>query len=76
MRENIFDDGDVSVFKDGARYFVRYDAGSHQIEMREDEISADEASKIIASPEEINGVLFAIQRKLQAAGLNPYKSNI
>ena len=76
MRQEIFDDGDVQIFREGAKYFVRYDAGSHQVEIREDEISVDEANRMMGNPEEINNVLFSLQKKLHGAGENPYESNI
>lgn len=76
MRENIFDDGDVQIFKDCQKYSIRYDAGAHQIAIREDEISTEEANRIIADPAEISVVLFAIQERLEKSGHNPYKSNV
>lgn len=76
MRENIFDDGDIQISKDGQKYFIRYDAGAHQIAMREDEISDEEANRIIADPAEISVVLFALQERLEKSGHNPYKPNI
>jgi hypothetical protein len=75
MRELIFDDDGVAVFKDGAKYYVRYDAGAHQIAIREDEISESEAKQVMASMAEATQVLFAVQRRLIAAGVDPYVAN-
>lgn len=76
MKDNIFDDGDVQILRDGQKYFVRYDAGAHQVVMREDEISAEEAAKMMADSAEISVVLFTLQKRLEMSGHNPYKSNV
>lgn len=76
MRDTIFDDGDIQIIKDGQRYFVRYDAGAHQIAMREDEISEEEANRMKGDPVEISGVLFAVQERLVKSGQNPYRPNV
>ena len=47
MRELIYDNEGVVVLKDGSKYYVRYDAGAHQVAMREDENSEDEAKKVM-----------------------------
>lgn len=72
----IFDDGDIQIYRDGQKYFVRYDAGAHQVVMREDEISAEEANRMMVDPAEISIVLFDLQRRLEMSGHNPYRSNI
>jgi hypothetical protein len=76
MRDDIFDDGDIQIYRDGQKYFVRYDAGAHQVVMREDEISAEEANRMMVDPAEISIVLFDLQRRLEMSGHNPYRSNI
>ena len=75
MREMIYDDDGVAVFKDGAKYYVRYDAGAHLPAIREDEISEGEAKQVIASTAEATQVLFALQKRLTATGIDPYVSN-
>ena len=75
MRELTYDDDGVAVLKDGSKYYVRYDAGAHQIAIREDEISEGEAKQVMAGTAEATQVLFAIQRRLTAAGIDPYVSN-
>lgn len=75
MRELIYDDDGVAVLKDGSKYYVRYDAGAHQIAIREDEISEHEARQVMTGTAEAMQVLFAIQRRLTAAGIDPYASN-
>ncbi|MET3931761.1 hypothetical protein ABIE51_003648 [Lysobacter sp. OAE881] len=66
--------GTEVIERDG-RYFVRYDAGSHQVTWREDEISADDLDVIRSSSEGIEIVLRAVQRRLLAAGIDPYRAN-
>lgn len=44
--------------------------------MREDEISEDEAKRVLASPAEATKVLFELQKRLTQAGIDPYVSNI
>ncbi len=73
--ETIYSDDSVSAFKQDGKYFIRYDAGAHQVEMREDEISEADATQIQDDPTKIEDVLRALQRRLKASGVNPYKSN-
>ena len=62
----------LEVVKRDGRYYVRYDAGSHQPIWREDEISADEAEKIGSGRSAEQDVLIALQKRL---GVDAYKSN-
>jgi hypothetical protein len=75
MRELIYEVDGISVLKEGSKYYVRYDAGAHQIAVREDEISEDEAKQVMTGAAEATQVLFAVQRRLTAAGVDPYVSN-
>ena len=75
MRDLIYSDDGIVLLKDGAKYFVRYDAGSHQVAIREDEISAEEAKQVVAGFNEATQVLFAIQKRLVEMGVDPYVSN-
>lgn len=76
MKEIIYDNGDFKIYKINSCFWVRYDAGAHQVEMREDEISESEAKSMMVSEANATEVLFAIQKRLKAAGVNPYKTNI
>lgn len=76
MENKIYDDGFLAIFNRGWRFFLRYDAGSHQIAMREDEISEAEANLIMQGQDEATKVLFAVQDRLAKAGIDPYESNI
>ncbi|MDA8327586.1 MAG: hypothetical protein M0Z83_01285 [Betaproteobacteria bacterium] len=76
MRKLIYDDDGVAVFKIGSKYYIRYDAGTHQIVIREDEISEDEAKQVMAGTAKATQVLFAVQRRLTAMGVDPFVSNV
>jgi hypothetical protein len=75
MRELIYEGDGVVVIKNGSKYYVRYDSGTHQIAIREDEISEDEAKWIMVGSIEATQVLFALQNRLMAAGTDPHVSN-
>lgn len=76
MREIVHEDGDLVIIKDGAKFFIRYDAGSHQVAIREDEISEQEALQVKKGEAEATQVLFALQKRLTLSGVNPYVSNV
>ncbi|WLG46440.1 hypothetical protein [Pseudomonas sp. FP1740] len=75
MDKKLFQFSDMEIWARGDRFFVRYDAGSHQIAMREDEISELEALEASQSTEAAMKMLFALQKRLIKAGINPYVSN-
>ena len=76
MKVKIYDKNNIKIFKVGNRYYIEYDAGAHQIAIREDEISEDEANIIINDESKLMTVLFAIQKRLIARGEKPYKYNV
>jgi hypothetical protein len=76
MRELVYDGEGVMVFKEGPRYFVRYDAGAHQVVLREDEISEDEARQVMDGMTQAARVLSALQKRLTLAGIDPCVSNL
>lgn len=63
MSERIFSDFGIEIFKRGERYFVRYDAGEIVVQLREDEITAEEAAKAQESEKSAYEVLLACQRR-------------
>lgn len=75
MDEKIFQFSDMSIWARGGRFFVRYDAGSHQVVLREDEISEKEVREGSMSEDAAIKMLFALQNRLIHAGINPYASN-
>jgi hypothetical protein len=72
----IYNDNSVSIEKRLNHFFIRYDAGAHQIEMREDEITENEFEQILANPAMIEIILISLQNRISNSGRNPYKSNI
>jgi hypothetical protein len=76
MREKIYDDGLVTICRQGPHFFIKYDAGSHQVVLREDEISEEEATLAMKGAEEASRVLFKLQQRLEQAGIDPYVSNV
>ncbi|GLQ89402.1 hypothetical protein [Dyella flagellata] len=76
MSEVIYDADGLLVSKKGTKFYVKYDVGTHQIAMREDEISEQDAARIMAGPVEANKVLFELQKRLIQSGIDPYVSNI
>jgi hypothetical protein len=75
MNEKLYELGDLEIWKKGDRFFVRYDAGAHQIVMREDEISEEDAINAAKSKDAAIQMLFALQKRLIQAGVDPYLSN-
>lgn len=76
MSEVIYEGDGLVVRKDANRFFVRYDVGTHQVIIREDEISPEDAGRIMKSPADATKVLFELQRRLTLAGVDPYTSNL
>ena len=65
------------IWKEEGKYFALYDAGAHQVFMRKDEISEEEAK--LASrggSQNVMKILWKIQKLLIENGENPYISNI
>jgi hypothetical protein len=67
-------DGLEVVERDG-RYFIRYDAGAHQVAWREDEISFEELAQMRSSRPGEYQIVTALQRRLQERGVDPFKQN-
>jgi len=62
------------VSRDGL-YFVRYDAGAHNVAWREDEISELEVASIRSGKAAEYEAIVALQRRLETAGINPFEQN-
>ena len=75
MKVKTYDKNNIKIFEVGNRYYIEYDAGAHQIDIRQDEISEGEVNIIINDESKLMTVLFAIQKRLIARGEKPYKSN-
>lgn len=76
MRTKIYDDHGIEIFEDASRFFIRYDAGAHVVAIRLGEISKEEADEAMRGPQEAYRVLLALQERLRAEGIDPYKTNI
>jgi hypothetical protein len=78
MEKNIFISSDMDVeiwYKDG-KYLLRYDAGSHTVEYREDEISKEEVDFALISKSNLISLLWKLQERLIKSGVSPYVSNM
>jgi hypothetical protein len=75
MRNILFEFNDLRIFEEDGRYYALYDAGAHQVVMRKDELSQEEANQAIQSRDDAIQVLFRLQKRLLAAGVDPYVSN-
>jgi len=62
------------VVRDGS-YFVRHDAGAHQVCWREDQISEEEVEQIRSGKAGRYAVFLALQKRIISSGEDPYKSN-
>jgi hypothetical protein len=71
-RQKLFQLNDLEIWKEGDRFFATYDAGSHQVIWRKDEITGEEAELARRAPMEM---LFALQKRLSEAGIDPYIAN-
>lgn len=74
--KQIFNDEDLFVFDRDGSLFLRYDAGAHQVALKEDEITMEDAKRVMSSKQEATKVLFELQERLEAAGIKPYESNV
>jgi hypothetical protein len=71
---NLKSEGIEVVARDG-RYFVRYDAGAHQIVWREDELTESELASIKLGGSAQREAMFHMQRRLERSGVNAYSQN-
>lgn len=73
----IFEGNGVKLIEKSGVFYLRYDAGSHQVEIREDIVSPVDAEKIKSGELKlINQILIRIQTELLNSNINPYKSNL
>lgn len=63
----------LKLVKRGSEWFVSYDVGPLAVELREDKVSDAEALELMQGEDR---ALLALQRRLEAAGIDPYASNI
>ena len=65
----------LEVVRRDGRYFVRYDAGSHQQAWREDELSEQEFERLASGREGERQVILGLQERLSTAGIDPGEAN-
>jgi hypothetical protein len=65
----------LEVVRRAGRLFVRYDAGGHLVQWREDEITEGELALLSAGRGYWTHALLQIEKRLLASGVDPYKSN-
>jgi hypothetical protein len=68
---NVQDEG-LEVVKRDERFFVRYDAGAHQMIWREDELTVEEFNRLTQGKAQEHSVLLELQRRL---GFDAYVQN-
>ena len=66
MSKPVFSGYGVEIFRRDGRFFIRYDAGEIAVQMREDEISSEEASKAQKSEKDAYEVLLVCERREKA----------
>jgi hypothetical protein len=75
MHELSLEEDGIEIVRRDDHYYVRYDAGAHQICWREDEISEEDAVKIKTGRTGEYEVMLGLQKRLLASGIDPYVSN-
>ena len=63
----------LQIVSRGGLYFVRYDAGSHNVAWREDEISEREVASSRSDKAAEHQAILRLQERLEATGVNPYE---
>ncbi|MFM2479520.1 hypothetical protein [Celerinatantimonas sp. MCCC 1A17872] len=71
---NIYNES-LEVVKRDSKFYIRYDAGAHQVIWREDEITKEEAESIIYNSSAVSSVLWNVQARLTQQGSKRPKSN-
>jgi hypothetical protein len=76
MKEQLFKFNDLEIWMEDGDYYALYDAGAHQIVMRKDKISEEEAKLATSGEKGATEMMFALQARLKRAGIDPYATNI
>jgi hypothetical protein len=76
MNEKLFELSDLEIWERDGKFYARYDAGSHMVCMREDQLTDDEVKLGLSGNEGALKMLFKLQERLIKTGINPYESNI
>lgn len=75
MPTRLYEWRDITIWRNGDRHYVDYDAGSITELYRRDEITAEEAAFGCQGSEQAVKMLLTLQRRLVASGVDPYRSN-
>jgi hypothetical protein len=75
MKRKLYTFSELEIWQEDDRFYMIYDAGSHQVVMRKDEISEDEAELACTGLPKLSEVMFTLQKRLIESGIEPYKSN-
>ncbi|WP_196138404.1 hypothetical protein [Aliikangiella sp. G2MR2-5] len=65
----------IQIVKRDDKFYIRYDAGAHQIVWREDEITESEVVAMLNGQASESQVLSSLQQRLLQVGVKPYVSN-
>lgn len=76
MKTKIYVDHGIEIFEEDKRFFIQYDAGAHVVANRLDEISEADAKLAMQGAEDAYHVLISLQKRLEVAGIDPYKCNV
>lgn len=76
MKILFFKFNDLEIWQEEGKFYALYDAGTHVMKMRKDEISKEEAEQARLGDKGPINMLFALQKRLIKAGVNPYESNV
>ena len=63
----VFSGNGIQILQRASKYFIRYDAGHFATQMREDEISPQEAERAQISEEDAYQVLLVVQQRSEVA---------
>lgn len=76
MLTKIYEWNSFEVWQDNDKYYAIHDVGRFSEVFRRDEITAEEASLACQGPKQATQVLLGLERRLLAAGIDPFKGNI
>lgn len=75
MKKKLYQFNDLEIWQEDNRFYAIYDAGSHQVVMRKDEITEHEALYACEGESSAVNMLVALQARLTRAGIDAYSSN-
>ncbi|SEI40089.1 hypothetical protein [Frateuria terrea] len=62
MTEKLFEDYGITLFRRSDKFFVRYDAGHLVVQMREDEVTEEQAVQLQQDEQSAYHVLLEVER--------------